>query len=63
MRALTGWTARRDTPNMDEREAAKLSRRTLWFGWSAAAFGLLVIALVPTVCIVVYLRYERGLGG
>jgi len=48
---------------MDEREAAKLSRRTLWFGWSAAAFGLLVIALVPTVCIVVYLRYERGLGG
>ena len=53
-----------DTSAVDDYpEASRLRRRTLWFGWSAVTFGLLVVALVVTVCVVLYLRYERGLGG
>jgi hypothetical protein len=49
---------------MDESaDAAKLRRRSLWLGGGAMVLGLLVIALVATFCLVLYLRYEHGLGG
>ena len=41
----------------------KLRRRTLWLGWSAVMFGLLVLALFAVAAVVLYLRYEAGLGG
>jgi hypothetical protein len=44
-------------------QANRLRRQTLWFGWSAVAFGLLVLALLVTVSVVLYLGYEAGLGG
>jgi hypothetical protein len=47
----------------ESHQTAKLRRRTLLLGWSAVTLGLLVIALFVTLCVVMYLRYERGLGG
>jgi len=35
----------------------------LFVGWSVVTFGALVIALFVALCVVIYLRYERGLGG
>jgi hypothetical protein len=47
----------------DEVRHERLRRRTLWLGWSAVTFGVLVLGVIALAALVIYLRYEAGLGG
>jgi hypothetical protein len=56
-RALWGHTR-----SVDDRDAAKVGRRTVLFGWSAVAFGLLALVVVLVMCVVIYALYVQGIG-